>query len=142
MKARPCGRSSSSTDARPDYGPRPVEPQAIYRCRSQSGTRYSNQPCPGGSIVDESSAVTGYDTRPSDELARLVADGRGTAGAPAQPVYRASAGAPAQTRECASMRRQIVDLDAAMLRPNDPRTLDELRAVRQDVRTGMARAHC
>ena len=118
----------------------PVAPQAIYRCKGRSGTRYSNEPCAGGTVVDESSAVSGYDTRPSDRLARLVAEGRGV-DAPSQPVYRATPRSD-ESGDCAAMRRQILDLDATMRQPNDARRLDELRATRQDVRTGMARLHC
>lgn len=139
--ARPDPLPSKSVPTTPDYGPRRAGPPAIYRCRTTSGTQYSNEPCAGGSIVDESSAVTGYDTRPSDRLARLVAEGR-VADAPRQPVYRALALQAAETGECAAMRQQIIDLDATMRRPNDAKRLDEWRVIRQDVRTSMARLHC
>ena len=134
--------ASPATPTTPDYGPRAVAPQTIYRCRSKSGTSYSNEPCPGGSIVDEASAVSGYDSRPSERMARLVAEGRATSDAPQAPVYRVPVPRAAETRECASMQRQIRDIDAALLRPQDPKSLDDLRAVRQDIRTSMARQHC
>ena len=135
-------KASPATPTPPDYGPRAPAPPAIYRCRSKGGTSYSNEPCPGGSIVDEANAVTGYDSRPSDRLARLVAEGRAAADSPRTPVYRTSDAPIAETRDCATMRRQIRDLDAAALRPQDAKSLDDLRAVRQDIRSSMARQRC
>lgn|GEM_PF-3465377 len=139
-RAQPGPPASRPTT--PDYGPRPADPQAIYRCRTKTGTQYSNHPCTGGRIVDESSAVTGYDTTPSDRLSRLVAEGRGAADGPLQPVYRSPMRPSVGRGDCEGMRRQMMDLDAAMRQPNDLKRMDELRAVRQDVRTSMARLHC
>ena len=141
-KADDVPRPSPATPTTPDYGPRAVAPQAIYRCRSKGGTSYSNEPCTGGSVVDEASAVTGYDSRPSERLGRLVAEGRVTADAPQAPVYRARVPSATETRDCETMRRQVRDIDAQMLQPQDPRSLDYWRGIRQDVRTSMARLHC
>ena len=124
----------------PDYGPRVEASPAIYRCRTKTGTVYSNDPCPGARVVDEASAVSGYDTRPSEKLARLVADGR--ASAPQAPTYRSLRPVAAESRECGVMRRQLRDLDAAMLQPNTLRSLDELRTTRADISTGMTRSRC
>ncbi len=132
---------SMAVPTTPQYRPLAESPPTIYRCRSKGTTTYSNEPCPGGSVVNESSAVIGYDTRPSDRMARLVAEGR-VADVPQPPVYRTLAPTASSTPDCNSMRRQIRDIDAQALRPNDFKTLDDLRAVRQDIRTSMARLHC
>jgi hypothetical protein len=135
-------KTSRATPTTPDYGPRAAAPQVIYRCRAKAGTSYSNEPCPGGSIVDGASAVIGYDSRPSERLSRLVAEGRATADEPQVPVYRTRVPSSPETHDCAQMRRQIRDIDAMALRPQDLRSLDELRSTRQDIRTSMARLHC
>jgi hypothetical protein len=155
--ARPADRSNASrVDANqepvttvasiapttPDYGP-PIEtPQHIYRCRVKGQTVYSNEACANATIVDESSAVSGFDSRPSERLARLVAQGRNAV--PDVPVGAAAVRPTmVDTPECRAMRRQIRDLDAQALQPGySLRTLDDLRQVRQDVATSMARLHC
>lgn len=80
---------SMAVPTTPQYRPLAESPPAIYRYPFKGSTTYSNEPCSGGSVVNESSAVIGYDTR-----------------------------------------------------PNDLRSLDELRLKRQDIRTSMARLHC
>ncbi len=84
-----------------------------------------------------------YDSRPSERMARLVAQGRtGDDEAPQPLVRRPIARPPVETAECANMRRQIRDIDAEALRLRSARQLDDLRAQRQDIHTGMARSHC
>lgn len=96
-------------------------------------------------MVDEANAVGGFDTRPSERMADLVASGR----TPEPRSPRVGGAPPAgiaavpPTGACASMRQQIADLDAAARQPGySLRRLDEIRAVRQDIRTTMARDHC
>lgn len=118
--------------------------EQIYRCRSASGTIYSNVPCEGGRVVDQGVA-SGYDSRPSERMAGLIADGRAADARGATANVRAlppSPALPTASGACANMRQQIVDIDAATLRPLPLRELDRLRAVRQDIRTSMSRDHC
>lgn len=117
--------------------------EQIYRCRSSSGTVYSNVPCEGGRVVDQG-AASGYDSRPSERLEGLVAGGRSAdAGSATTNVRSLPAPAPVnQSGACTNMRQQIVDIDAATLRPLPVRELDRLRAIRQDIRTSMARDRC
>lgn len=126
----------------PDYGPPPGAVRPIYRCGSRGATVYSDEPCAGATVVDGAGAVAGYDSRPSDRLARLVAEGRAAdAGSPPAAV-RSRASPVRESVECATLRQQIVDLDAATLRPIPRETLDEMRRIRQDIRTSMARSRC
>jgi hypothetical protein len=117
--------------------PSPSTP--IYRCKSGSRTIYTQEPCENGRIVVTSSAVDGYDSKPSERMERLVADGR-PQGTPTTPTYvvrpRPSSG------DCALLAQQVLDLDAWALQPHSRPTLDEIRQRRQDVRTSMARLHC
>ena len=141
-RARPATRPSRPVPVTPDYGPPAEATKPIYRCRSSSGTTYSNEPCAGASVVAAASAVDGYDSRPSDQLTRLVANGRGAVDGGIGSSAPAVVMPLRESVECANYRRQIRDIDAASLRPNSLETLDEWRRIRQDIRTSMARSHC
>ncbi len=119
----------------------PAGPAAIYRCGSRGSVTYSNEPCPNGTVVDGSSAVSGYETRPSDRLARLVADGRADSTFPEPNLPDRRQQRP-QSAECANLRRQVRDLDATATLPQHPAVLDEILATRRDVRTSMTRLRC
>jgi len=138
-------RATQSVPITPVYVTRP-EPAAspIYRCRSGSRTVYTQEPCENGRIVVTANAVDGYETKPSDRLERLVADGRTTSAPPSldAPARLARTPAAPTSVECATYAQQISDLDAEALLPNTPRGLDRIRRIRQDVRTSMARQHC
>jgi hypothetical protein len=141
LPSRPLPTATVPTT--PSYGPRVDEPPPIYRCQSGGRTSYSNEPCPGSAIV-QGSAVEGFDTRPSERLARLVAAGRADVDPASDSTARAGAPTvtPAVSVECANMRRQIVDLDRFLRQPNAIPVLDDARQRRQDIRTSMARLHC
>jgi len=143
----PVQPGPAATPVTPSYGPRVEEPQSIYRCKSKGTTTYSNEPCANGTIVDESSAVSGFDSRPSKQMEQLVSDGRANTYENSPPVQSrrsvaTNAATDADGTECATLRQQIVDIDNYLRYPNSARTLDYWRQVRQDIRTSMTRKHC
>ncbi len=130
----------------PVYAPRSAEPQTIYRCRDGTGITYSHEPCTGGRVVAQASAVEGYDSKPSVAMTRLVEEGR--AQRPAEPriaMVDRDDRLKSKSDDCATYAKQIRDIDAALLQPSDSRDVrwrDELRQRRQDIRSSQARAHC
>ena len=73
----------------------------------------------------------------------LVADGRGRPSSGSAPSIErpipAIAGVPG---DCATMRRQLRDLEAEAAFVRDARYRDELNDTRQDIVTRMTREHC
>lgn len=133
-----------ATPVTPVYAARsdPSPSSPIYRCRSGKRTIYTQEPCENGRVVVTSSAVDGYDSKPSDRLERLVADGRETTASPSPPVVASTLANGSTGAQCANLAQQVAVLDADARRPNDLRTLDTIRRNRQDVRTRMARLGC
>ena len=150
VAARSSGTGASTGSARmpgaapatPVHGAPVVGRRPIYRCRAGSATSYSNQPCPDGTLVRDDDA-SGFDSRPSERLASLVAAGRRDDAAPVAPSPSVAMPATAAgTSDCSVMRRQIRDIDETARLPLSSVQQDALRANRQDIRTSMARLHC
>jgi hypothetical protein len=112
-----------------------VNADSIYRC----GNSYSRSPCADGRVV-EGPAASGFDSRPSPQLARLVAEGRtpdtGPAAASTQTIATHNGG------PCASLAAQIEWIDRAARQPLTKPQQDSLRAQRQAARDQQARLHC
>ncbi len=132
----------------PLEGSRAASPGAapIYRC----GNRYSDEPCAGGRPID-GAVASGFDSRPSEPLARLVAEGRSadgdsvtTTGRTVTTVVNNGSVVVAADRfgECPVLANEIARIDRDARQPQHARTQDWLRERRRHARDRQAQLHC
>lgn len=129
----------------PTIAPQVSSAVPIYRC----GNAYSNTPCPGGRQV-AAPAASGFDSRPSESLANLVARGRSpetnttttstnTITTVENGVVRSNGSAAAQ---CPVLASSIEVIDRAARQPRAMPEQDRLRTERQRLRDRQAELHC
>ena len=129
----------------PYDGGRPTAPPAteqIYRC----GSRYGHEPCAGGRAID-GPAATGFDSRPSERLARLIAEGRAAGGdsvttSTTTIVRNGAVDGADRIGACRALATEIADIDREARQPLSARRQDWLRARRADVRDQQVALHC
>jgi hypothetical protein len=135
--ARP-GVSTATVPALPPVVQRGQVAEPIYRC----GNSYGLSPCAAGHIVD-APAASGFDSRPSPQLARLVAEGRmpdvTTSSTFTQTVVTQNGVA---VGACPTLAADIDSIDRVARRPQSKPDQDRLRARRQATRDQQARLHC
>lgn len=120
----------------------PVMPTPIYRC----GNSYQQGPCLGGRAVD-TAAASGFDSRPSELLARQVAEGRTNDVALLDrtittTTMNGTLVASSDRATCAVLADEIVSIDRAALRPQTALMQDGLRRRRSEVRAQQVKSHC
>ena len=123
----------------------PAGAAPIYRC----GNRYGHEPCAGGRAID-GSVASGFDSRPSERLARLVAEGRSadsetvttTSRTVTTLVNNGSVVAAKRFSECQALAEEIVAIDRDARQPQSARRQDWLRDRRKQARDRQAQLHC
>ena len=141
---RPLPTPPVAARALPYEGSRAMTPDTapIYRC----GAEYRHAPCAGGRAID-GPAASGFDSRPSERLARLVAEGRTADGNTVTTVVRngtevSSAAGVDRFAMCQALAAEIAGIDAETRQPRSASRQDQLRAQRRMVRDRQARLHC
>ena len=119
----------------------------IYRC----GNSYVQAPCAGGRIVD-TTAASGFDSRPSERLARQVADGRSAEESQTSSrtvtttIVNGTVVASSPTVDhnaiCGPLAVELAALDREALRPQSAASQDLVRRNRNRVRNQQLQAHC
>lgn len=112
---------------------------SIYRC----GNAYSTVACAGGHIVAPP-AASGFDSRPSEQLSQLDAQGRaanlGSSNAP--QTVTTTMNVAASNGSCAQLAADIEAIDRAARSPLPMSVQDRLRAQRRNDRDQQLRQHC
>ena len=110
----------------------------IYRC----GNAYGREPCSDSRVVAPP-AATGFDSRPSERLARLVADGRETVTTVSTSHSSIqTATVFGRTDSCGSLAADIAAIDADARNPRSAPHQDLLRERRRAARDRQASLHC
>lgn len=138
--AVPGPRPNVPSPVLPGSSPMPSSQAAapIYRC----GEHYGNSPCPGGRTI-EGPAATGFDSRPSEKLARLVADGRNVSSTTTTTFSETTTNRTSSTSyACPGLAQEILAIDSAARRPLDAYAQDRLTARRRQVRDRQSALHC
>ena len=140
--AGPTPSSRADPASRPDDASRsaagsPSSPP-IYRCANS----YGATPCANGRRVD-APAASGFDSRPSEALALLVAEGRATdEGGPSTVVTTRTTAGNGTADACRSWAATIDGLDRRARQPQSAGTQDWLREQRRHARDQQATLHC
>ena len=111
----------------------------IYRC----GNTYGMNPCANGRAVD-GPAASGFDSRPSQAMAALVARGRtnATTISDANGSTTTTVTTSSSSGECDGLSGELLHIDVDARQPHPMPYLDRLRARRQQVRDRQAALHC
>lgn len=131
----PTQRAVSPLRAVPDQTT-PSPPTSIYRC----GSTYSNTPCAGGGRATDGAVASGFDSRPSEKLARLVDRGRSSESGNVSIVTTSSSNA--RPAICQSLNQQIEWIDRAARQPQSASDQDSLREDRRRARDRQAALRC